>query len=136
MVSNCTCKSPVRTSDGSESSEGRSLSKLAERVRRWRHVRGLPGAASVHPILAATHLSGQVLVAAHAAHESLMRLVQKTHRKRRPTQLAIKSTAAARGGGRPSSALRVAQQTHVSPVLDFLDSFVVHAVAPASVSRK
>ena len=55
---------------------------LAERVRWWRHVRGVAGSASADPVLAATHLAGELLGAADAAHESSMRLVQEPHRER------------------------------------------------------
>ena len=55
---------------------------FAERVRRWRYIRGVAGPASADPILAAAHLAGQLLGAANAAHESLMRLAQDAHRER------------------------------------------------------
>jgi hypothetical protein len=46
---------------------------LAERLRRWRHVRGVAGAASADPALAATHLAGKLLCAPGAAHKSAPR---------------------------------------------------------------
>jgi hypothetical protein len=54
---------------------------LAERVRRWWHVRGVAGATPADPVQAATHLAGKLLGATHAAHQSGVGLVQESHRQ-------------------------------------------------------